>query len=249
MQPVIGITTYGRAEHELKSTHYDALTYLPTDYADSVVRAGGIAVHLPPTPNLFPHVLDRLDGIIFTGGTDVDPALYGGKRDHSELGRLDAERDRAEMDGVRAALVRKDLPILCICRGLQVLNVVCGGSLTEHIPDLAIGDMHRDDRGHWTLHDVSIVEGTKTRAALGTEKVRTTSGHHQAIRDLGAGLTVSAWAADGLIEAVEFSDHPWCVGVQWHPEITSADDPSQQRLFDTLVARGKAFSAETAAGK
>ena len=235
MQPIIGITTYGRDEHELKSTHYDTLHYLPTDYSDCVKRAGGIAVLLPPAPNLFPNVLDRLDGIIFTGGADIDPRRYGGDPGHSELGKIDLVRDEAELSGIKAALQRPNLPILCVCRGFQVLNVACGGSLTEHIPDLQIGDMHRDEAGHWTFHDVSIDDGTKTAEAMGAALVNTTSGHHQAIRDLGDGLVVTARAADGLVEAVEYSAHPWCIGVQWHPEITANTDPSQQKLFDTLV--------------
>ncbi len=237
MPPIIGVTTYGRFEHELKSTHYDSLYPLPAAYADGIRRAGGVAVMLPPGEGLFPAVLDRLDGIIFSGGTDIDPARYGGNAEHPELGALDAERDRAEIEGVRAALERPDLPILCICRGLQVLNVARGGSLVEHVPDLDHGDLHRSDFGHWILHEAEVVAGSRLAEALGGQVPNGTSGHHQAIRAIGDNLEVTATAPDGVVEALEATDHPWCVAVQWHPEMTADRDPVQQRLFDALVER------------
>ena len=244
MSPIIGITTYGRHEHDLKSTHYDTLYPMPAAYADGVRRAGGVAVMLPPGQGLFPAVLDRIDGIIFSGGTDIDPARYGGNAAHPELGKIDAERDAAEIEGVRAALARPSLPILCICRGFQVLNVARGGSLVEHVPDLDRGDLHRSDFGHWTLHEAVIDPGSHLAAALGAVVSNGTSGHHQAIRTVGENLAVTAQAPDGVVEALEATDHPWCVGVQWHPEVTADRDPLQQRLFDELVRRAAAARSE-----
>lgn len=239
MLPVIGVTAYGRHEHELVSTHYDSLYYLPADYADAVRRAGGIPVFLPPGDNLFPGVLDRLDGILFSGGTDLDPATYGGDRNHRELGRLDGERDSAELEGLKAALTRPVLPILCICRGLQALNVALGGSLSEHVPDLGLGDMHRDENGHWTRHPATLTPGSRLAEIMDVAAPVGVSGHHQAVRDLAPDLDVTARAADGLIEALEHTGHPWCVAVQWHPEITAGEDPAQQRLFDAFIERAR----------
>jgi len=239
MNPVIGITTYGRHEHGLKTTHYDWLYLLPCDYADSVRRAGGIAVYLPPGKGLFPGVLDRLDGIIFSGGGDIDPARYGGNARHPDLGVIDPERDAAEIEGMKAALTRRDMPILCICRGHQLLNVALGGSLTEHVPDLGLGDMHRNEVGHWTVHDSMVAAGSKAADAMGVETSTGTSGHHQALNTVADALRVTGRAADGLVEAVEHKDHPWCLGVQWHPEITAGDDPAQQGLFDALIAAAR----------
>ena len=237
MLPVIGITTYGPSEHALSTALYDRLTITPTLYVESVRRAGAIAVLLPPDEHLYPGVLDRLDGIVFTGGTDIDPALYGGNQAHPEIKVLDPARDAAEHDGMRAAIARDDMPILCICRGMQVLNVACGGSLTEHVADLGNGDIHRDEVGGWALHDISVEPSSALAAAMQADKVNTTSGHHQAVRDLGTGLSVTARAPDGVVEAVEYTDHSWCVAVQWHPEITTDRDPTQQNLFDELVRR------------
>jgi putative glutamine amidotransferase len=241
MKPVIGVTTYGRFEQSMKSTHYDSFYVLPTDYALAVRRAGGIPLYLPPGEDLFPAVLDRLDGIMFTGGTDIDPQQYGGDMAHPELTDLDLERDAAELIGIRAAIERANMPILCICRGFQLLNVALGGTLVEHVPDLGKGDMHRDDAGLWALHEAEVEpRDSKTAAALGTTRPLGTSGHHQALKAVAAPLAITARASDGVVEAVEHADHPWCLGVQWHPEVTAGQDPAQQNLFDTLVREATA---------
>lgn len=236
MKPVIGVTTYGRFEQGMKSTHYDSFYVLPVDYALSVRRAGGVPLYLPPGEDLFPGVLDRLDGIIFSGGADIDPAHYGGDTEHPALTDLDPERDEAELIGIRAAVARADMPILCICRGFQLLNVALGGGLVEHVPDLGKGDMHRDAEGLWALHETAVeAPDSKIAAVLEEARPLGTSGHHQALKTVAEPLTVTARASDGVIEAVEHVDHPWCLGVQWHPEVTADKDPVQQRLFDALV--------------
>lgn len=248
MKPVIGVTTYGRHEQSMKSTHYDSFYVLPVDYALSVRRAGGIPLYLPPGEDLFPAVLDRLDGIVFSGGADIDPARYGGDTAHPELTELDPERDAAELIGIRAALERADMPILCICRGFQLLNVALGGSLVEHVPDLGKGDMHRDPDGLWALHEAEIdAPDSKLAGILGTGRTRGTFGHHQALKSVAAPLRVTARAADGVVEAVEHNAHPWCLGVQWHPEVTAHEDAAQQSLFDALVR--EASGRETFTGR
>ncbi|MDE0810250.1 MAG: gamma-glutamyl-gamma-aminobutyrate hydrolase family protein [Alphaproteobacteria bacterium] len=240
MKPVIGITTYGRHEQSMKSTHYDSFYVLPVEYAEAVRRAGGIAIYLPPGEDVFPAVLGRLDGIIFTGGTDIDPARYGGNTAHPELGDIDLERDEAELIGVKAVVERRNMPILCICRGMQILNVALGGSLVEHIPDLGKGDIHRDGAGLWAVYSAEVIAGTKTAAVLDTSISNGTSGHHQALKIVAPSLAVTARAPDGVIEAVEHAEHHGCLAVQWHPEITADVDPTQQNLFDALVREARA---------
>ena len=139
------------------------------------------------------------------------------------------------------AVVERRMPTLCICRGIQVLNVALGGTLHEHLPD-AVGDAinHRLPPREPTPHPVTVYEETKLHAIVGATDIVTSSWHHQAIRDVAPGLAVSAKAADGTIEAVEMAEHPWLIAVQWHPELTAHKDPSQQRLFDAFVqAAGK----------
>ena len=249
MKPVIGVTTYGRHEQSMKSTHYDSFYVLPVDYALSVWRAGGIPLYLPPGEDLFPAVLDRLDGIVFSDGADIEPSHYGGDTAHPALTELDSERDAAELIGIRAALERADMPILCICRGFQLLNVALGGSLVEHVPDLGKGDMHRDPEGLWALHEAEIeAPDSKLATIVGTDRPRGTSGHHQALKSVAAPLRVTARAADGVVEAVEHSVHPWCLGVQWHPEVTAHEDAAQQSLFDALVREASGREAFTGRG-
>jgi len=235
MAPIIAITTYGRHEQPLKTDHYDQFFVTPAHYADCVQRAGGIPLLLPPQPVPMTSLLDRIDGMIFSGGADIDPRLYGGDPDHPALTRMDRPRDDAEIAAMGQILDHGALPVLCICRGLQVLNVALGGTLTEHVPDLGNGDMHRADDGLWCLHDVEVMRGSQTAKAMDAHVVNTMSGHHQALKTVAPGLTVTATAADGVVEACEVADHPWLVAVQWHPELTAATDPTQQGLFDTLV--------------
>jgi len=226
--PLIGLTTYGRNEagrHEL-----------PAEYSESVYRADAVPVLLPPVDGdkLAEAWLDRLDGVILTGGGDLDPALYEGEA-HPTVYNLDPARDASELAVARAAL-KRTLPVLAICRGLQVLNILLGGTLHEHLPD-AIGEdvTHRVPPRNPTRHKVRVQPGTRLREILGVSEADGVSWHHQGVRTLGKGLKPTAYAADGLIEAAELPEHPWCVAVQWHPEMSAAEDPVQQRLFDALA--------------
>lgn len=231
--PRIGITAYGRENGRFS---------LPTEYVDSVRRAGGIPLVLAPGEEHPECWLDIVDGLIVAGGGDIDPKCYGGAA-HEKSYSVDAERDATELELLRS-LVESDCPGLCICRGMQALNVALGGTLIEHLPDA------RDESAEFVehvapprepiKHRVSVTADTFLAELLGTPNVEPFSWHHQAIRDLGAGLRVVARAPDGVIEAVEYASHPWLVSVQWHPELSSADDHSQQRLFDALIRAARA---------
>lgn len=238
-KPVIGITTTGRSEGHVTSTHYDEFYSTPAQYVDAVRRAGGIPLLIPPGGQDWDAVLHLLDGVIITGGTDIDPAEYNGNADNPNLYPADKERDHAELSFTRHLINEKHTPVLAICRGFQVVNVATGGTLHEHILDIRDTDIHRNAEGLWQMQDVSIESDSLTAQIMGQTKVNTTSGHHQAVKDVGNGLRVVGTASDGIIEAMEMPDHPWLVAVQWHPEVTAAKDQSQQAIFDALVEKAK----------
>ena len=237
--PFIGITTGGRSEGYIKSRHYDAFFSVPAPYVDAVRRAGGTPLLLPPGEPEWRAMLPLLDGLIVTGGTDIDPAEYGGNRGNPHLLPADAERDDSELTLLRCLLDEGEKPLLCICRGLQILNVAAGGTLHEHIPDSGAEDIHRDEAGLWAMQEVHVESDSLIAEVMSVTRLRTSSGHHQAVKDVARDLRVSALAADGIIEALELPSHPWLIAVQWHPEVTAASDPSQQALFDALVAAAR----------
>ena len=227
LPPLIGITA---------EDYTDGNLIAPEIYVRAVQRAGGIPLVIPV------HLIDlaaltaRLDGLVVSGGPDLDPALYAGVA-HPAVYGVHAERDEAEIALLKLA-VAAGLPTLCICRGLQALNVALGGSLIEHLPDESSGAiMHRQDPPGWSLHRVEVQPDSQLAAALGVTATDVASWHHQALRTVAPGLGVTATAADGTLEAVELPSHPWLVAVQWHPEAGAATDPVQQRLFDTLIQR------------
>lgn len=235
-RPIIGLTTYERNKEH---------TYgLPAEYIEAVRRAGGIPVLLPHGEPYQDDLLRLLDGVIFTGGGDVDPALYQGN-DHEALEYVDAERDRSEIALIRMA-VETGLPTLNICRGAQVLNVALGGTLIEHLPDEIGPDVsHRTDPPGYTYHPVAVESGSRLGDIVGQTEVTSNSWHHQAVRQLAPGLKAVAFAPDGTIEAVELPDHPWLIAVQWHPESLAANDPIQQRIFDALVEAARQTKRKT----
>lgn len=235
MKPIIAVTTYGRFEKDISTAWYKEHYSLPALYVDAVRRAGGIPLLLPPGEKYIAKVLARVDGVLVTGGADIYPTEYFGNSEHQELTELDAERDETELALIHYLVDESELPTLCICRGMQVLNVALGGTLHEHIADSLTEDIHRGEDGGWTTHSVIVLPASLPAKAMQTDLVSTYSGHHQAIKELAPDLRVSAIAPDGVIEAVEHSELPWIFGVQWHPEITAASDPTQQRLFDALV--------------
>jgi putative glutamine amidotransferase len=232
-RPMIGITTYGRK---------DGRYHLPAEYVDAVRRAGGVAVLLPPGDARVDEVLDRLDGFVLAGGGDLDPALYGAPR-HPATAAVDAERDAVELALVRA-LAERRLPTLAVCRGCQVLNVAFGGTLHQHLPEV-VGDglLHRtpdgDDDAEQPRHAVEVEADSAVAAAMGATRPEPISWHHQAADRVAPPLRVVARAADGTVEALELPGHPELLAVQWHPERSAAEDPSQQRLFDAVVAAAR----------
>jgi putative glutamine amidotransferase len=231
--PVLGITTYAPREG-LERFH------LPVEYVQAVRRAGALAWLIPPGEPRLAELVAELDGLVLSGGGDVDPALYAGASAHPELYGVHRERDATELALARAAFERR-LPTLGICRGCQVINVAFGGSLFEHLPD-HVGEAlaHRGDApGTSRLHAVEIAPGSRVAAIVGELAPRTASSHHQALRRVAEGLEVVARASDGTIEAVERRDHPFYLAVQWHPEETAARDPGQQRLFDALAGAAR----------
>lgn len=238
-RPLIGVTTYGR--------NADGEFHLPSEYVEAVRRAGGIPLLVPPGEARLEEVLTRLDGFVLAGGGDVDPALYGGVQ-HATIAHVDAERDAMEIALARQVVTR-DLPALCICRGAQVLNVALGGSLIEHLPE-EVGDgiTHRppnaDGSEDYPLHPVAAAPDSKLAAIMGSSEVAPASWHHQAVRVVAPGLAVVARAADGVVEAVEKPDQSFLLAVQWHPEATAAEDPTQQRLFDALIESARARRLE-----
>lgn len=233
--PVVGITTYAPREN-LERFH------LPVEYVHAVRRSGALPWLIPPGEPRLAELLAHLDGLVLSGGGDVDPALYGGASAHPKLYGVHRERDATELALARAALER-GLPTLGICRGCQIVNVAFGGSLIEHLPD-EVGDelAHRGEGpGTSNLHAVELSPGSRVAEIVGELSPRTASSHHQALRRVAAGFEVVARAADGTIEAVERHDHPFFLAVQWHPEETAARDPGQQRLFDALAAAARKY--------
>jgi gamma-glutamyl-gamma-aminobutyrate hydrolase PuuD len=224
MRPLIGITTY--REQARWGTWDVSAILLPASYADAVADAGGEPVLLP-TGAVSAEVVTRLDGLVVAGGADVDPARYGqAAGPHTTVVR--PERDESELAVLQAALDR-DLPLLAVCRGMQLLNVALGGSLLQHVPTVPGTGCHQPGPGRYQHREVTTAPGTELRRLLGP----TATGdchHHQALDRIGRGLTATAWAEDGLVEGVELAGHRFCVGVQWHPEAGTDD-----RLFAALV--------------
>jgi putative glutamine amidotransferase len=207
---------------------------LPTSYARAVTGAGGAPMLLPPgSPASVRSVLDGLHGLIIAGGADVDPQRYGADRGAS-TGPAAADRDGWELALVTIAL-EIGLPLLAICRGLQVLNVALGGDLVQHLPDLVGTDLHCPTVGRHGRHQVELAAGSLLAEVFGPAAEVATY-HHQAVNRLGDGLVATAWSADGVIEAAEGTRQNWIVGVQWHPEVAEYEpDSDGVALFETFV--------------
>lgn len=232
--PLIGLTTY--REHASWGVWSEAADLLPASYAAGVRTAGGVALMLPTgPPETADYALDAVHGLLIAGGPDVDPMRYGAPRD-AATGEPRPNRDEWELALARAAIAR-DLPLLAVCRGMQVLNVALGGELRQHLPDELGSDLHCPTVGVHGRHRVALATGSTLHAVLGDDTEVATY-HHQGVARLGEGLTATGWADDGVIEGVELAQRRWVVGVQWHPE-AFAGEP----IFAAFVAACLAYRA------
>lgn len=231
--PRVGLSTY--REPAAWGVWSEPADLLPANYAAGVRAAGGVALLLPSgDPTTVGVVLDAVDGLLLAGGADVDPGRYGAPRGRA-TGAARHDRDGWELALVHAAIAR-DLPVLAVCRGMQVLNVALGGDLRQHLPDDVGTDLHCPTVGSHGRHRVTLATGSAVADVLGPAAEVATY-HHQGIGRLGAGLVATGWADDGVVEAVELASHSWIVGVQWHPEVFAGE-----ALFDAFVAACRAHS-------
>jgi putative glutamine amidotransferase len=242
-RPVVGIT-FGDGDKP-------GFHAMREDYVRSVERAGAVPVVLPPVdPADAAALLDRLDGVLLSGGVDVDPVLYG-QAPHPKLGRVNRRRDDFELALTREAL-RRDVPILAICRGHQVLNVATGGTLVQDIPSTIEGSVEHDASGRrWRRsHRVQVATGTRLHEILGQDALSVNSFHHQSVERVGAGLVVSALCPeDQVVEGLEMPGRRFVVAVQWHPESFWDRPDSFQSLFDAHAEACRAGSAVEAAAR
>lgn len=211
------------------------------DYVRAVEAAGGLPLVLVPgTARDAADLLDALDALVLTGGDDVDPRLYG-EEPHPTVKEVRRDRDEFELALCREGL-RRDHPILAICRGHQVLNVATGGTLVQDIPSQVTGaGRHDPDVERWGLaHEVRVERGSRLHQILGRDTVAVNSFHHQAVKQLGAGLQATAWSeGDGVVEGIESTAHRFVVGVQWHPEAFWDQPTTFQPLFEAVVEAGR----------
>lgn len=241
-KPLIGIILDyrqgGEGEYS-KSPYY----VLRSNYIDIINQMGGKALLIPYDYELIEYYLDLIDGLLIVGGYfDINPARYGENKIHNSV-NLNEIRENFEFETVAIALRNRNLPILGICNGLQVINIINGGSAIQHIPDdenyLEHEQSNFSDFTNYaiTYHQVDIVKDSKLFDIVGQEQIKTNSSHHQAVKKAGKDFKISAKASDGIIEAIEHQDHDFCLGIQWHPE------------FGSTIADNKIFAAFIAAGE
>lgn len=232
-KPIIAITI-SKGKDRVEGTR----DFIPTAYAAAVSAAGGIPLLIPNDfqPMEIPSLDHRIEGVLLSGGGDLAPSLYGEPERHP-LGNVRKERDAIEMR-LAAWAIEKDLPLFGICRGLQLLNVACGGSLYQHVPKEFPSNLRHNtpdfvDKSH-IAHQVTIAADTSLFQIVGFESIDVNSRHHQAVRQLGSGLVASALASDNLTEAIELPGQKFCLGVQWHPENLQSM-PVHQRIFAAFI--------------
>ena len=233
-RPLIGITSY--AEEVRWGVWTDDAAVVPLAYVRAVEHAGGRALVVPPFEEGLDETLDALDGIIFSGGGDLDPGLYDANP-HPETDAPRAARDAAELAMLTAALDR-DMPVLAICRGSQALNVARGGDLVQHLPDEVGHERHKHQPGEFSDHDVEVAPESKLGSLLG-EHAPVKSHHHQGFGRIGEGLREVAWAEDGVVEGLEDPEKRFALGVLWHPE-----EGEDYALFKALVDEAARYRTE-----
>jgi gamma-glutamyl-gamma-aminobutyrate hydrolase PuuD len=234
MRPVIGITTY--VEPAAWGQWQLPAALIPYAYVEGVESAGGRALLIPPSDDGIEETLDALDGVVFSGGGDLDPTSYGADA-HDRTAGVHAARDSAELALLQAALAR-DLPVLAICRGSQVLNVARGGDLVQHLPEVVGDEKHKEVPGEFSEHEISVEKESRLGGIVG-ERTAVKSSHHQGFGRIGEGLVETAWADDGTIEALEDPSRRFAVGVLFHPE--ESDDSA---LFRALVDAAAVYRSE-----
>jgi putative glutamine amidotransferase len=225
-KPLIGLTTY--LEPARFGVWDTETALLHGVYVDSVVRAGGVPVMVPPAGAGYAELVSALDALVLTGGADIEPSRYG--QEPHEKTYIRPSRDAFEF-GLLDAALSAGLPVLGVCRGMQVLNVAFGGTLTQHLPEAIGSAEHQPALATFGTSTVGLAEGSRASAILGLE-IKCHCYHHQAVDVLGRGLEAVGWSADGLIEALELPGDAFVLGVQWHPE----QDLDDRRLFAALVA-------------
>lgn len=239
--PLIGVTTY--LERAQQGVWDVRAAFLPEQYLTGVTATGGIALLLPPQdPDAADAAVAGLDGLILSGGADVAPELYGAER-HPLTDPARADRDAWELALFRAA-ERRRMPVLAICRGLQLVNVARGGTLQQHLPESLGTERYRLGGGVFAENDIEVAEDTALAEVLGAGEVRVHSYHHQGIDRLGDGLVPAARSEDGLVQAFVDTAAGHVVGIQWHPEENAED----RRLFADLVSQARAFAAQRKEG-
>lgn len=224
--PIVGITTYSRSpagEYSLNGA-----------YTDAVQKAGGIPILLPPNQLDPASIFDVVDALIFAGGGDINPKLYGGCIAETVYA-IDPERDNFELSLAKLAL-KSDIPILGICRGMQILNVASGGELIIHVPDVYGKEVdHRQENPTSPIeHTIKIDPDSRLAKIMGTTSTTIVSWHHQSVKNIMPPWQIAAWAPDSLVEAMEYENHPWMVAVQWHPEMSPNSIPNFQ-IFRAFV--------------
>ncbi|MEV4668646.1 gamma-glutamyl-gamma-aminobutyrate hydrolase family protein [Microbacterium sp. LWO12-1.2] len=236
--PLIGVTTY--LERAQQGVWDVRAAFLPEQYLTGVTSAGGIALLLPPQdPDSADAAIAGLDGLILSGGADVAPELYGAER-HPTTDAARVDRDAWELALFRAA-ERRRIPVLAICRGLQLVNVARGGTLQQHLPESLGTERYRIGGGVFAENQVAVARDTALAAVLGEDSVSVRSYHHQGIDRLGEGLVAAAHSDDGLVQAlVDTEGGSHVVGIQWHPE----EDAEDRRLFEDLVTQARAFARQ-----
>lgn len=245
-KPVFGVTAfYDRDKNQ---------AYMTKNVLYCLERMGAVGLTLPfvdeVNDDLFEAILDRLDGVLFTGGTDLPPSLYG-EENRGQVQEAASSRDKVEL-GILPHIIKRGMPALGICRGMQLFNVYHGGTmyqdLREDCPHVGLNHDHDVEPYNHLIHKVQGRGNPRVKELFGQESFRVNSIHHQAVRDLGSGLEALVWSEDGLIESLHKPDYPFLVGVQWHPEILYKEEGAHRRILENFVQAGKNFRIQDKKG-